>query len=616
MASSQDAWYLALLGVAEWFRTTSPPQIKRCIQYLLAIFKFSPPPKVAARTHLQLGIILMRHTKNIDMAKYHLESAWTMSQNLPSFEAKFEAGSVLAALYEQLNQVHLAKPVLRTAIEISQSHAYWHCRLLFQLAQIHMREGEFPSALGLLGIGADYAGLSGAHYTRILFILSKVMILMIERKFTEVQPLFTEASTSLEAYTGSSQKKDYLKVHLLVLQVWHHLLMGQAKTVKPWLKQLQSMMQTMSTDEQRKKELMVLFVCVTTTKVYISVFNFLAEEPGGQDPESFIWLPREHLCVLVYIVTVAHSMQSGYMDKGLKYAEKALVQVENMRSLDNRPVLVSFHLMLLEHLVQCRLVMGHKAQAIQEIHHVGQLATAHGMHRFLPQVHALVGLYAMSMNCMDLAEMQFELARRGETFSAQGKELSTFARLNLAIVYIRTKRDHDYHRIMEELNPEHMPDYQHCQKAAAYYVQGLYAFFTGQYHEAKRSLRESLKMGNTEELNRLTSCCLVLLGHIFACLGNTREAMNMVNPANALASKTPDVHIQLWAASILKDLHRYIGDTVREMEANQMYQTYSHMLVSDHITASRLPQHSMIQWQGGQVLPLTESPSTSQERLY
>ena len=68
----------------------------------------------------------------------------------------------------------------------------------------------------------------------------------------------------------------------------------------------------------------------------------------------------------------------------------------------------------------------------------------------------------------------------------------------------------------------------------------------------RRYLRETLKMANAEDLNRLTSCSLVLLGHIFLSLGNTRESMNMVTPAMQLASKIPDIHVQLWASSILK----------------------------------------------------------------
>lgn len=68
----------------------------------------------------------------------------------------------------------------------------------------------------------------------------------------------------------------------------------------------------------------------------------------------------------------------------------------------------------------------------------------------------------------------------------------------------------------------------------------------------RRYLRETLKMANAEDLNRLTSCSLVLLGHIFLSLGNSQEALNMVKPAMQLAAKIPDVHVQLWASALLK----------------------------------------------------------------
>lgn len=75
MASSQDACYISLLGLAEFFRTANPPNIKKCIQSLQALFTFKPPLKVEARTHLQMGQVLMTYTKNIDLARSHLEQA-------------------------------------------------------------------------------------------------------------------------------------------------------------------------------------------------------------------------------------------------------------------------------------------------------------------------------------------------------------------------------------------------------------------------------------------------------------------------------------------------------------------------------------------------------------
>lgn len=75
MATSQDNCYISLLGLAEFYRTASPPNIKKCIQSLQALFTFKPPLKVEARTHLQMGQVLMAYTKNTDLARSHLEQA-------------------------------------------------------------------------------------------------------------------------------------------------------------------------------------------------------------------------------------------------------------------------------------------------------------------------------------------------------------------------------------------------------------------------------------------------------------------------------------------------------------------------------------------------------------
>lgn len=85
--------------------------------------------------------------------------------------------------------------------------------------------------------------------------------------------------------------------------------------------------------------------------------------------ESILWLPRDQLYVLVYLVTVSHSMMAGYMDKAQKYTEKALAQIEKLKSSesDNQPILSVFQIILLEHIIMCRLVMGNTSLAIKEI---------------------------------------------------------------------------------------------------------------------------------------------------------------------------------------------------------------------------------------------------------
>ncbi|XP_013405150.1 MAU2 chromatid cohesion factor homolog [Lingula anatina] len=592
-ASQPEPCYLPLLGIAESFRTSNPPNIKLCIHCLQAILNLKPPPRIEARTRLQLGGLLFTHTKNIDLARSHLETAWGLSNSIPSFDdVKFEAASTLGQLYEQQSQVHAAKPVLRKAIEISSDAPYWRCRLLFQLAQIHVQEKDFVSAVGLLGVGADFAQRMGAQYSRVLYLLSRGMLLLISKNLTEVHQSLSLSGELIERLQGDPGRKEGLKVFFLILQVCHFLMAGQVKSVKPALKQLQQSIQTI-------------------TSIHIDESEHIDQDPLPANPaDCFQWLPKEHMCVLVYLVTVMHSMQAGYMDKAQKYTDKALMQIEKLKMLDSNPLLSSFQLMLLEHIIMCRLVMGNKTMAIQEISQACQvcqqspkLLQVHGA-----QLHTLLGLYAMSMNSMDAAEVQFSTAIRLST----EPNLWSFNNLNLAIVYLRNNRHADLMTLLDRIDPERIPAGSHSLKAAAFYVRGLQSFFQARYNEAKRYLRETLKMANAEDLNRLTSCSLVLLGHIFLSLGNSEEAMNMVTPAIQLAAKIPDAQVQLWASALLRDLYRLVGDHEREAAEHQVHHSFSQSLLTDHMQSANQPEHKLMQWTEGPCpFHLLNSPNSS-----
>ncbi|CAD7092588.1 unnamed protein product [Hermetia illucens] len=577
--SRQDACYIALLGLAEYFRTSNPPNIKKCIQCLQALFTFQPPSKVEARTHFQMGQILMAYTKNIDLARNHLENAWRLSENLVNFDdVKFDTASLLAQLYLQQDQGALAKAMLRKAIELSQNNVYWHCKLLLQLAQIHATDREYSLASELLAVGVESTEECNAIYLKVLFLLSRAMILMIERKTNDVLALLNQAGSIIDNNIANVHQKEYLKVFFLVLQVCYYLALGQVKTVKPSLKQLQQSIQTIMSPNWPNDD--VIF--------------------GQNTLEMFMWLPKEQLYVLVYLVTVSHSMMAGYMDKAQKYTEKALAQIDKLKAQDNKPILSVFKIILLEHIVMCRLVMGNREQAIMEIATARDVCLAMPnktlLKRHSAQLHCLLALYAMSTSIFDYAEHQF-IACINETTE---RDLKLFAYLNLAIIYLRTKREPDLRQILDTVSAENAQ----CLNSQAlmggfYYVQGLNSFHKSSFHEAKRFLRETLKMANAEDLNRLTSCSLVLLSHVFLSIGNSKESMNMVTPAMQLASKIPDIHVQLWGSAILKDLHRMSKDVQREKESYANHVKYSEALLADQRKCSTLPQHALLQWLSG-----------------
>jgi MAternally-affected-uncoordination protein len=54
-----------------------------------------------------------------------------------------------------------------------------------------------------------------------------------------------------------------------------------------------------------------------------------------------------------------------------------------------------------------------------------------------------------------------------------------------------------------------------------------------------------------------------------------------------LAGKIPDVHVQLWASAILKDLYRLQGDQARQAEGEALHTNFSQTLLKDHFSVGR-----------------------------
>lgn len=263
----------------------------------------------------------------------------------------------------------------------------------------------------------------------------------------------------------------------------------------------------------------------------------------------------------------------------------------------------------------CRLVMGNKSLAIQEIGLAKDVCLSSPnkalLRRHSPQLHCLLGLYAMSISFFENAEKQFQICIQ----ETQERDLKLFANLNLAIVYLRTHREQELQHLLQQVQADtSQSNNSQALIGSFYYVQGLNAFHKSSFHEAKRFLRETLKMANAEDLNRLTSCSLVLLSHVFLSIGNSRESMNMVTPALQLASKIPDINVQLWGTAILKELYMIQQERANEEEAYKNHVSFSQNLLNDQYRAiNQQPEHRLINWYNGDPPPPMLGAATVQQ---
>lgn len=152
---------------------------------------------------------------------------------------------------------------------------------------------------------------------------------------------------------------------------------------------------------------------------------------------------------------------------------------------ENKPILALFQVILLEHIAMCRLIMGNRLLAIKEISAAKDICMASENKTLLkshaPQLHCLLGLYAMSVNMFDKAEMQFLAC----TETTQ-RELKLFANLNLAIVYLRTNNDENLKKMLAHISADYSQPFSNQAMLGSYYwVQGLNAFQNNGFQEAK-----------------------------------------------------------------------------------------------------------------------------------
>ena len=47
---------------------------------------------------------------------------------------------------------------------------------------------------------------------------------------------------------------------------------------------------------------------------------------------SFLWIPKEEMTPLVYLMTVIHSLHAGNIEKAVKYSDKCLSHIDRVKT--------------------------------------------------------------------------------------------------------------------------------------------------------------------------------------------------------------------------------------------------------------------------------------------
>ncbi|XP_065640187.1 MAU2 chromatid cohesion factor homolog isoform X1 [Hydra vulgaris] len=572
--------YKTLLTLAEYFRLSKPPFVREaihCVQATLLIKNL--PSKEKALSRLNLAKLLLEHTKNIGHARGHLEESHQLSAYIHDIDGErifFESTSLLAFVCAEQNQSTLAKSLLRSTLErsVSSPLKIWHYRLIFQLAEVHAHDKEFNVAIDLLSmLGETTASQNGHEFVSLLFLLSKNMLMLATKDLYSFESNLVQMEERIHIFASQTMhiiRREIVNCFAGFLKVYHHLICGRARSAVEDLKKLQESIQLLA---------------VTPDDGTLN----------ADDPESFQWMSKEHLCILVFLIKVMHFMHSGCIDRAMKYADKALALIEKIKTRGNEYQMTNiFNVWLLEYVAMCKIIQGQSAQAILEISKVYEVSRQDPKlaNMTKPSIHVMLGLYAMSMNLMSDAEVHFKKA-----LNLSHNQCDTYylAAISLAIVYIRfgAQQAIPFKELLHTFN-EKAVTRSKVIRSAYFYMQGLKMFFYSKLEESKLFLMESLRISNTEDLSRMTACSLMLLSHVTFAMGNPQETISKVVPAMQLANKIPDIYLQLWGSSLLKDCYSLTNDVVRYEEGSQLHSKCTTQLLQDHYTAVSQPEHNLL----------------------
>jgi len=285
--------------------------------------------------------------------------------------------------------------------------------------------------------------------------------------------------------TSNLHHVESLKIFFLVLQVTYFLQCGQMKSVRNTLKNLQHYVQS--------------FLCRTEQQNDL----ILSLNPL----ENFQWLHKDHLAILVYLLTVVHSVQTGSYDKAQKLIEKALLNIQKLKlkeqtissqALFNQTGSVTtynssfitnaFHFMFLENSIRSNISIGNRCYAIKQIGDLFNLCEIDTrlMSAYSPQLHCLLGIYCLSMNFKEQALSQFNQSLKSTTDT----DLWLLNAMNSAVCYLNSISTNSTAKnqlltIFENLLPENIQTQNSSLTAMSHYFRALKFYLNANYQQAK-----------------------------------------------------------------------------------------------------------------------------------
>ncbi|VDK70417.1 unnamed protein product [Litomosoides sigmodontis] len=554
-----DRAAVLLLEGAEFFRAHNPPKYKMAIKCLKACFKTLMTHEMTSFVNFQIGKLYFYYTKNIELARHHLEQAYHGMKEAGAEYTKYriEIACAIAEVYMQLKILEPVKQLLRKESAHSRDFPIIHARLLFLLAEIHRAMNDWNNASEIVEAGASLFNQLGDPALECYFRLSSAMIISMDlSREEELMKSIMEVSEKLVMLSADNACLDYIKAFCCTVQICFFISSGLLKSTKTCLRQLQTLVQTM---------------------------KLTYSETAPVAWPTFDWMGKETLIALTYVLTVIQSLQTCQIERCIahKYHSIAMRHITDMRRLmarSNWPVirrgaldsLASFEIILLENISAAQLMLA----------------------RPLETISVLAAMMERMKQSTDLFN-HFE-AQLHTLLTAKDTESWTVVNLSLAILYLMTCREADFYGLFERITPGKLQSSSSLLKASAHFVHALHSYLHSRLQEAKSHITDSVTIVRDEGVPRIQALATLLSAKLVAV-----DVPDMLIAANNFATKSSDHSLALWLNQIIYETQMQYGHVEQAKSVKMKFdqiQAHISQAIQDAINS---PNHSLIQWEGG-----------------
>ncbi|CAK9298079.1 unnamed protein product [Gordionus sp. m RMFG-2023] len=595
--------YLVLLGLSEKFQNDPYNNCLLSLKCLKAILNLPVEPEIHYSVYLKIGKILYFTYNDLDISKTYFEK---------SVRTKYSSAIFLAKIYQSEGSYHDAERLLKQCISLSKDNSLWYSVFITELSQTYLKKKDVQKSIICLENGIEFS--KGYPYEHTIFMqLSLAIVSLITNDIRKLEVTLDLLNVLLKKVQNSI-KKESLTLYTLLIQILHHLVQGKGKSVKPYLKKLQQILQ-----------------------------SYTSRSEEDDDTLDILWLPRPYIILMSYLLIVVHALQVGYMERALKYIDKGLAQIDILKAdylsqndriktldfsdnpLSRINVLYKFESAFREYAIVSNLVTGKYSSAIKEIQMrffyepTGIVIKRDVDWNYKTRLHTFLGLYSLATKEYEKSQTHFNFIRlqtadpeNDNNTSYQSTKCKIFCSFNLLLMYLHLNR-HNYNsassinsvsnsnleteirRILETLNPDVISEIApYIYKSAANFVYSLWHFCKRDFNEAKKYLREALKMSNAEDVNRMTAFSLLLLGQIFIHSQNFQDCLTMLNPGCQLSVKIQDPCSQIWASVLYKQMYQATGNESQFKESLELTTKLSETFAKEYQDAITSQEHKKL----------------------